>query len=165
MPTITLALAALLAFATPAVAADAVADVPAAFSVQGRQPLLTLQAVGAQIYECETKADGSLGWTFREPIAALMQEGRTVGRHYAGPTWDVGQGGVTGKVVTSAPGATPDDVALLDLAVADRHGTGPLADAQVVLRLHTSGGALAGTCHAKGDLRSVPYRADYVFLK
>ena len=52
--------------------------------------------------------DGKLAWAFREPIATLFQDGKTVGRHYAGPTWELSDGSaVVGKVAASAPGATP----------------------------------------------------------
>jgi hypothetical protein len=27
-------------------------------------------------------------WTLREPIATLLLDGKTVGRHYAGPNWE-----------------------------------------------------------------------------
>jgi len=32
------------------------------------------------------RPDGKLGWAFRESIAALMPDGKTVGHHYAGPS-------------------------------------------------------------------------------
>jgi hypothetical protein len=34
-----------------------------------------------------------------------------------------------------------------------------------VRRINTNGGVLAGACEQTGDLRSVPYSADYVFLR
>ena len=37
----------------------------------------------------QDRHDGALTWAFREPIATLFQDGKTVGRHYAGPTWEV----------------------------------------------------------------------------
>jgi Protein of unknown function (DUF3455) len=46
--------------------------------------MLTVHAEGAQIYECKVNS-GKLVWQFREPIAALIADGKTVGRHYAGP--------------------------------------------------------------------------------
>ena len=68
-------------------------------------------------------------------------------------------------MAVSAPGATPSDVALLELQVVDHRGAGPLQAAETVLRLRTVGGVLVGTCSQDGDLGSVPYRAEYVFLK
>jgi hypothetical protein len=40
-----------------------------------------------------------------------------------------------------------------------------LSDAAAIQRVRTLGGALEGPCEAEGALRSVPYSADYVFLK
>jgi len=157
--------AALAALAAPAGGAAA-ADLPAAIAAAGATPIVTLHAEGAQIYECKAAADGKLAWAFREPIAALILDGRTVGRHYAGPNWEHTDGSVvTGKVAGSAPGAAANDIAWLKLDVVSRRGSGVLADAAIVQRINTSGGALSGGCDTAGSLRSVPYSADYVFLR
>jgi Protein of unknown function (DUF3455) len=59
--------------------------------------MLTVHAEGAQIYECKANSGGKVVWQFREPIAALIADGKTVGRHYAGPSWEVADGSaVTG---------------------------------------------------------------------
>ena len=65
----------------PAIAAD----VPDAIAAPGETLVTTAYAIGAQIYECKRDADGNFVWQFREPIATLFVEGKTVGRHYAGP--------------------------------------------------------------------------------
>jgi len=49
-------------------------------------PVATFHDQGAQIYECKADASGKFAWEFREPIATLLADGKTVGRHYAGPT-------------------------------------------------------------------------------
>ena len=78
--------------------------------------MLTVHAEGAQVYECKAGADGKLGWAFREPIATLMADGKTVGRHYAGPNWEHSDGSaVVGKAAGNAPGATPNDIPWLKL--------------------------------------------------
>ena len=56
---------------------------PQAIAAPGKPRYCTLHAEGAQIYECKAGADGTLAWVFREPIATLLSEGKTVGRHYA----------------------------------------------------------------------------------
>jgi hypothetical protein len=92
--------------------------------------------------------------------------GRTVGRHYAGPTWEHADGSsVTAKVVGTAPGATAADIPWLKLEVAERRGSGALAGADVVQRINAAGGVLHGACERAGSLRSVPYAADYVFRR
>jgi hypothetical protein len=157
-------LALIAAFAVSAPPARA--DVPAAIAAPGTKPVATFHAEGAQIYECKAGNDGKLAWAFREPIAALMLDGKTIGRHYAGPTWEHMDGSaVVGKVAGNAPGASADDVAWLKLDVVNRRGSGTLADVTVVQRINTRGGALHGACEQAGALRSVPYSADYVFLR
>jgi hypothetical protein len=162
-------LAALLSVAVVALAGmleSARAEVPAAIAAPGEAAIVTLHAEGAQIYECKIGTDGKLTWVFREPIAALFLDGNTVGRHYRGPTWEhVDGSAVTGKTVGNAPGATANDVAWLKLEVVDRRGDGVLAAATTVQRINTHGGRLAGACEHASMLRSVPYSADYVFLR
>jgi hypothetical protein len=158
----TLAALAAAAFSAPAAAEP---QLPAAIAAPDQTPILTLHAEGAQIYECK-ETGGKLAWAFREPIASLMRDGRTVGRHYAGPTWEVSDGSaVIGKSAASAPGATPDDVAWLRLDVVERRGSGMLSPATSVQRINTHGGALSGSCAERGALRAIPYSADYVFLR
>lgn len=142
------------------------AQLPDAIAALDAAPLVTLHAEGAQIYECKTGSDGKLSWTFREPIASLMLDGRTVGRHYAGPTWEHADGSsVQAKVVGNAPGATANDIPRLKLEVVERRGSGALAGADIIQRINTSGGVLYGSCERAGSLRSVGYSADYLFRR
>jgi hypothetical protein len=145
---------------------QAIAEVPAAIAAPGEKTVATFHAVGAQIYECKAGADGKLSWSFREPIAALLLNGKTVGRHFAGPTWEDADGSaVVGKVAGNAPGASPDDVAWLKLNVVSRHGKGKFSPVTTVQRINTQGGNLKGSCDQAGELRAVPYSADYVLLR
>jgi hypothetical protein len=144
----------------------AAVSAPAAFDVADRAPILLVHAAGAQIYECKADASGATNWVFREPIATLVRDGRTIGHHYVGPTWELTDGdAVQGKQSAAAPGATPGDVALLKLDVVEHHGSGVLKDAKLVLRLNTRGGVLKGECRKAGELRAEPYSADYAFLR
>jgi hypothetical protein len=154
-------------FATLLIFADnAHAQMPAAIAAAGAIPIVTLHAEGAQIYECKAGADGKLAWAFREPIATLVLDGETVGRHYAGPNWENADGSVvTAKVAATAPGATANDIAWLKLDVIGRRGNGAFSGAAIVQRINTVGGALKGSCEAAGALRAVPYSADYVLLR
>jgi hypothetical protein len=141
------------------------AEVPAAIAAPDAAAVVTLHAEGAQIYECKAGADAKLTWVFREPIATLILDGKTVGRHYAGPSWEYADGSaVTGKAAGNTPGAGANDVAWLKLDVIARRGSGALATIDVVQRINTNGGALHGPCDQAGALRSAPYSADYVFL-
>jgi hypothetical protein len=138
---------------------------PDAIAAPGETIMRTLHAEGAQVYECKAGTDGKLGWAFREPIATLLLDGKTVGRHYAGPTWEYNDGSaVVGKVAGGAPGATASDIPWLKLEVASRRGSGVLTGVTTVQRINTRGGKLEGTCERAGTYRSAPYSADYVFL-
>jgi uncharacterized protein DUF3455 len=160
-----IASAALLALAVTAARA-AETTLPDAIQAQGETAVVTLHAEGAQVYECKAAADGKLAWAFREPIATLFEGGKTVGRHYAGPNWEHADGSaVTGKAIGNAPGATANDILWLKLEVTARRGSGKLADISTVQRINTAGGKLDGTCDKAGAYRSVPYSADYVFLR
>ncbi|WP_210253026.1 DUF3455 domain-containing protein, partial [Beijerinckia sp. L45] len=140
--------------------------VPDPVAVKNGITILTLQAVGVQIYECS--AVGSVGakWLLLEPLATLLKDGKTVGRHYAGPTWELSLGeAIVGKVDGEKLGSTSADVSQLRLQVIGRSGGGPLIKADVVQRLNTYGGAFAGPCNAIGSFHLEPYSADYVFLR
>ena len=144
----------------------ALAEMPAAIAAPDETAVVTLHAEGAQLYECKAGEDGKLSWVFREPIASLILDGKTVGRHYAGPTWEHADGSaVTAKAAGKAPGATANDVPWLKLDVTGRRGSGTLAAVTTVQRINTKGGALHGPCDQAGALSGAPYSADYVFLR
>jgi hypothetical protein len=100
--------------ATIMLASPVLAEMPLATAGDDGAEIVTLHAEGAQIYECKpgsghksSSAGGELTWQFREPIATLIVDGKSVGRHYAGPNWDYFDGsGVKGKVVASASGVS-----------------------------------------------------------
>ena len=144
----------------------AAAELPGAIAAPGETVVLSTHAEGAQVYECKAGTDGKLGWLFREPIATLMADGKTVGRHYAGPNWESVDGStVTAKAAGNAPGATANDIAWLKLEVIAHRGSGILSGVTTVQRINTAGGQLTGACDKLGATRSAPYSADYVFLK
>ncbi|MGB6634748.1 MAG: DUF3455 domain-containing protein [Bradyrhizobium sp.] len=148
------------------VSAKAQTPLPAAIAAPGETVVLTAHAEGAQVYECKAGTDGKLAWVFREPIATLLVDGKTVGRHYAGPTWEhVDGSAVIAKAAGNAPGATADDIAWLKLEVTSSRGSGVLTGVTTVQRINTRGGKLAGACDKAGIFKSVPYSAEYVFLK
>ena len=163
MPRIATAAAALLISVTAARAGE---TLPEAIQAPGETAVLTLHAEGAQVYECKAGSDGKLVWSFREPVATLLADGKTVGRHYAGPNWEHSDGSaVVGKAAGNAPGATPSDIPWLKLEVTARRGSGILTDVTTVQRINTQGGKLEGTCDKAGAYQSAPYSADYVFLR
>jgi Protein of unknown function (DUF3455) len=142
------------------------AQVPEAIAAPNENVVMTVHAEGAQIYECKSDASGKLLWQFREPIATLLLDGKTVGRHYAGPNWELADGSaVTGKLAGRAAGATAKDIPLLKLEATAQRGAGQLTAVATIQRLNTKGGVAEGPCAPAGTFQSVPYSADYTFLK
>ena len=156
----------LLLLSSSLLSARAETPLPDAIAAPGEASVLTVHAEGAQIYECRAGADGKPAWAFREPIATLLVDGKTVGRHYSGPNWEHSDGSaVVGKAAGNAPGATPNDIPWLKLEVISHRGSGILTAATTVQRINTIGGKLEGACDKAGAFKSAPYSADYVFLR
>jgi hypothetical protein len=146
--------------------ASARAEVPEAIGAPGQTLVATVHAEGAQVYECRADAAGKLVWQFREPVATLIVDGKTVGRHYAGPNWEMADGSsIVAKAAGRAPGATAKDIPLLKLEVISQRGSGQLTGITTVQRLNTKGGVAEGVCTTAGAFLSVPYSADYAFYR
>jgi hypothetical protein len=135
------------------------------FGMSDAGRIALVHAVGSQIYECQPDSAGALSWKFREPIATLFERGKTVCRHYAGPSWELADGSiVTGKVIAQTPAANPRDIPSLLLTVTSSKGTGAIAASRTIVRFHTRGGLVHGACANAGELLSEPYSADYAFF-
>lgn len=144
----------------------AATEVPDAVAVQGEILVTSVNATGVQVYECKTNASGKLVWEFREPVATLLANGKTVGRHYAGPHWEMADGSVvSAKVSARASGASGNDIPLLKLEATSWRGAGQLAGISTIQRINTRGGVAEGDCESAGDILSVPYAADYTFFR
>jgi hypothetical protein len=160
--------AAVFLFALNPLAGTLAADTPLpdAIAAPGETVVLKTHAVGQQYYQCKPGADGKLAWTFVEPGATLTADGKVVGRHGAGPSWDLTDGsGVSAKAVANAPGAKPNDVPWLKLEVTSHKGSGQLDKVTTVQRINTVGGVLKGACDRENAGEGMPYAADYVFLR
>jgi hypothetical protein len=140
------------------------AQMPDAIATPGQVDIARFHAEGAQVYECKVDAAGNLGWQYREPIASLLADGQTVGRHYVGPSWELNDGSlVVARVAGHAPGATSADIPWLKLDVT--YGNGRLDRVSAIQRINTKGGNAPATCATVGSFLSVPYSAEYVFLR
>jgi hypothetical protein len=123
---------------------------------------LLLRAVGSgdQVYGCFNRS-----WVLKAPDAKLLdQEGAVIGRHFAGPTWQLNDGSwVKGKAV--AKQVAPDATAVPWLLLESIGGTGRLGAVRFIQRTGTHGGnAPAGRCSQRAVLR-VPYTATYSFYE
>jgi hypothetical protein len=150
--------------------------VPLPIAVRGQTAAVVLRAEGSQIYECKSDQRKRLAWRPREPIATLILDGDTIGRHYAGLHWGhadesklrwehVDGSTVQGVIVASAAGAYPNDIPWLKFDVTSQTGDGALYGVTAVQRINTRGGMAAGACGPAGSFLSVPYSADYVFWR
>jgi len=147
-------------------AAQMAVQIPDAIAAKGETVVLAVHAEGAQVYDCKAGEGGKLAWQFREPVATLIQDGKTVGRHYIGPTWEHTDGSrVVGKPIGRANGATAKDIPWLKLEAVDMRGGGALAGVTAIQRINTKGGQLEGACDTVGATVAAPYAADYVFLR
>jgi Protein of unknown function (DUF3455) len=163
----------LLALACAATTAHAAsdADLPSALNVPAGQKLsLEANASGVQIYECKANKDDPkrFEWTFKAPEAQLTDaNGKNIGKHYAGPTWEAVDGSkVIGEVKVKDPGPDPASIPWLLLSAKSAGGGAVLGRTQSIQRLHTSGGnAPAGGCTPAnaGKEERVPYKAIYRF--
>ena len=124
-------------------------------------------AWGVQIYECRVRGD-SIGteWTFIAPEADLYDEqGRPAGTHFAGPSWDAGDGSrIVGTAQASAVAPRPDSIPWLLLETHSVGGAGRFVAVTSVQRIETTGGTApdAGCTTARiGRTVRVPYAAVY----
>ena len=147
------------------------ADVPAALRPPAGQSLyLEALATGVQIYECSQKPDSAYEWVFKAPEASLADlSGHSLGKHYAGPTWESNDGStVVGEVKAKAPGPKPSAIPWLLLTAKANTGSGILAEAKSIQRLATDGGlapAEACTVANLNQVARVPYTATYYFYR
>ena len=148
-------------------------DVPASLRPPpGQSAFLEALAKGVQIYECAAKPDApsAFAWTFRAPEAALTdREGRPIGKHYAGPTWEsIDRSTVVGEVAARDPGPDGSAIPWLLLTAKATSGTGDFGGIKSIQRVRTTGGvAPARPCtsaNAKQVVR-VPYTATYYFYR
>jgi hypothetical protein len=134
-------------------------------------PAFVLAAQGVQIYQCKPRASdaNAFAWTLTAPEAALSEGGVTVGRHYAGPTWEStsDRSSVKGAVRQRQDGGA-GNIPWLLLTATPSGSEGRFAGVTSVQRVATRGGVEppAG-CDASsvGNEVRVPYTADYYFYK
>ena len=139
---------------------------------EGQVLTLSARGTGVQIYECRSSPSNSnptvFAWTLRAPEAQLRYAaGQSLGRHYAGPTWEANDGSkVVGEVVAHEDGADGTAIPLLLLRAKQTSGTGIFSNVRSIQRLHTVGGKAPPTgCDQTyaGIESRVAYTADYYF--
>ena len=142
-----------LVFAVAGIARDSIAQTAKESIDVPPHSRLLLRAVGSgdQVYGC---VNGR--WALKAPDAKLLnQEGSVIGRHFAGPTWQLNDGSwVKGKPV--AKQVAPDATAVPWLLLESVGATGRLATVRFIQRTETHGGnAPDGSC-SQTVMRRVP---------
>jgi len=135
-------------------------------------PLMALAARGVQIYECRAKKDDpqAMEWAFVAPEAELFDaQGKNVGKHYAGPHWESGDGSkIVGTVKARADAPQAGAIPWLLLATRSVGPDGAFAKVTSVQRVNTRDGAApaADGCTAAtlGQTARVAYTADYLMF-
>lgn len=167
--------AALLASVVPAFASAQatapVAAVPANLNPGAGESLaMIVPAKGVQIYECRP-IKGGLGyeWAFVAPEAELFDaNGKKIGRHYAGPSWEAADGSkVEGAVMQRAGAAAANAIPWLLLATKSVGAQGAFSSVVSIQRVNTEGGvAPKDGCSRDevGKAARVGYTADYYFF-
>ncbi|GGR73041.1 hypothetical protein GCM10010252_09390 [Streptomyces aureoverticillatus] len=125
---------------------------------------------GKQIYQCKKAEGGGSGFTFQQRDVRATLGGHIahdfVAPNSGTPRWVApDRSGVTGKLISKTANGEKN-IAELDLKakqVGKKRGL--LAGTTEILRLNTVGGVQpSGSCKS-GSITSVPYGADYVFVK
>lgn len=148
-------------------------EVPQALRPPAGQTLfIEALASGVQIYECAPKTNqpSTFEWTFRAPEAALVDRaGHSVGKHYAGPTWESIDGStVVGAISSRDPGPDKSAIPWLLLTAKSTSGSGLFSQTRSIQRVKTIGGiapAQACTSENAKQVSRVPYTATYYFYR
>jgi hypothetical protein len=158
----------LLVLALAACASAPQLDVPARLQPPAGESLATVvSAKGVQIYECRVRKDGTGNeWTFVAPEAELLDaQGRRIGRHGAGPTWQANDGSrIVGTVKERASAPVAGAVPWLLLQAKSAGPEGMFSKVTSIQRVNTAGGIApsAGCAEATtGETARVAYTADY----
>jgi endo-1,4-beta-xylanase len=123
----------------------------------GSDLLLTAKGDGAQVYTC---TEGH--WTLKAPDAQLLDEhNQAIGKHFAGPTWQLADGSeIKGKLIASQAAPQADNIPWLLLEGIS--GSGKFAKTIYIRRTETQGGIAPAAACTSGETR-VPYTATYNF--
>jgi hypothetical protein len=130
---------------------------------EGSKLVSRMYAEGVQKYEWD-----GVTWAFRGPSAKLYPNaaGRgAVGIHYGGPTWESNSGSfVIGRLKTPCD-VGPADIPWLLLDVERSEGPGIFHDVDFIQRVNTLGGRAPAAPGTPGEVRHVPYTAEYFFYR
>ena len=133
---------------------------------EGNSLAFRVYAMGVQVYSWN-----GTSWSFVEPVATLFADARyngEVGTHYVGPTWESNSGSKVVAARVPGTGCTPDSTAIawLKLKKVSTEGAGIFSSVTYIQRVNTTGGtAPTAPGSVIGELKEVPYTAEYYFYR
>ena len=171
---ILLSVAGLSTPAIPATLANAPSDAPDLPSPlcdsltvpEGNKLAFRVYALGVQIYRWNGTA-----WAFVAPEATLFADAGyhgEVGIHYVGPTWESNSGSKVVAARVPGTGCTPDSTAIpwLKLQTVSAEGPGIFSSVTFIQRVNTTAGtAPTAPGSVVGEVKEVPYTAEYYFYR
>jgi hypothetical protein len=125
--------------------------------------------VGVQIYVWHVNPTNAAmsAWALKAPHAVLFhKEGKVVGIHFAGPSWEANDGSKVVGTRVDGVMVNPNAIPWLLLQGTTTTGDGIFTGTTYIQRLYTLGGlapATPGTMD--GEEALVPYSADYYFWR
>jgi hypothetical protein len=130
---------------------------------------LIVPAKGVQIYECRAGKAGAYEWAFVAPEAELFDTtGKRIGRHYAGPHWESGDGSrIVGAMKARADAPATGAIPWLLLGTKSVGADGSFSKVTSIQRVNTVGGVAPRAGCSEGNAGTparVPYTADYYFF-
>jgi len=153
-----------------AASVEIVSTAPDSLKVSSGETLAQVaHAIGYQIYACTARNDQTgFEWVLKAPEADLFDHaGKTLGKHYAGPTWESVDGSkVVGELKARADSPDGQSIPWLLLKAKSRAGEGRFAAVTSIQRIETVGGnppVQACDQTQRGEVSRVPYAATYLF--
>jgi Protein of unknown function (DUF3455) len=147
--------------------ASETSDIPEVLAVPNNQRLvLELIGKGVQIYKCSEGTDHNYEWKFEAPDACLFdQQGKIIGRHFAGPTWQLNAGDkLVGRVKQKYESQDKSAIPWLLLETVESSGK-TFGQVKSVQRVNTDRGKppAEATAANLGEKRRILYSATYKF--
>ena len=132
---------------------------------EGSRLVLHAYAEGVQMYQWDNGT-----WAPRGPSATLYADAggtEAIGIHYGGPTWESNSGSlVEGRLnKPCVDEAGPADIPWLLLDGIQSKGPGIFNRVAFIQRVNTVGGKAPSAPGNQGELRNVPYTAEYFFYR
>ena len=129
----------------------------------GSTLLFHAYAEGVQVYRWTGQA-----WAFDGPLATLYADAAgtgVVGSHYGGPTWEANTGGFVVGRKSKQCDVDPADIPWLLLDAVRNVGPGVFSGVTHIQRVNTVGGQFPIGPGYPGEVRNVPYTAEYFFYR